>query len=124
MNDAEIFGSFLSLMAQIKMFHWSTLSYAKHKALDDLHEVLSEKIDFFVEAWIGRGKKQPITHLSVPLGIVVGDATAKPEKYVAEQRERIAVMSAKTFAKAPELQNILEEMLAEMDKSLYLMNLA
>lgn len=124
MDDAQIFGSFLSLMAQIKMYHWSTLSYAKHKALDDLHGVLSEKIDFFVEAWIGRARKQPIQHLSVPLGLVVGDATAKPEKYIAEQRDRIAAMSAKTFAKAPELQNILEEMLAEMDKTLYLLNLA
>jgi len=124
MDDAEIFGYFLSLLAQIKMYHWSTLSYAKHKALDDLHGALSEKSDTFIEAWMGRMKKQPVTKLSVALGIVEGDAAAKPEKYVAAEHARIAAMSAKTFAKAPELQNILEEMLAEMAKTLYLLNLA
>ena len=36
------------------------MSYSKHKALDSLHESLSDKIDTFIECYIGKTKKQPL----------------------------------------------------------------
>ena len=124
MNDSAVFGYFLGLLAQVKMHHWCTLSYAKHKALDELHETLSEKVDLFIESWMGRLKKQPVLKLSVELPALEGDATAKVDKYIEAERDRVLAMSAKSFAKAPELQNVLEDIATAMDQSLYLFKLS
>jgi hypothetical protein len=123
-DDSAVFGYFLGLLAQIKMHHWCTLSYAKHKALDELHETLSEKVDLFIESWMGRLKKQPVLKLSVELPALEGDATAKVDKYIEAERDRVLAMSAKSFAKAPELQNVLEDIATAMDQSLYLFKLS
>ena len=124
MSDSAVFGYFLGLLAQVKMHHWCTLSYAKHKALDELHETLSDKVDLFIESWMGRFKKQPVLKLSVELPVLEGDATAKMDKYIEAERDRVAAMSAKSFAKAPELQNILDEIVAAFDQTLYLFKLS
>lgn len=124
MDDAAIFGHFLGLLAQLKMHHWCTLSYAKHKALDDLHGALSGAVDRFVESWIGRYKKQPVIKVSVELPALEGDAGARVDRYVEAERDRVLALSAKTFAKAPELQNILEDMASAMDQALYLLRLS
>lgn len=124
MDDAAVFGYFLGLLAQLKMHHWCTLSYAKHKALDDLHGSLSGAVDRFVESWIGRYKKQPVLKTTVELPPLEGDAAAKVDKYVEAERDRVLAMSAKQFAKAPELQNILEDMASSMDQALYLLKLS
>ena len=50
---------FLELLNTIKIYHWSTLSYATHKATDELHDKLSKLVDSFIEIYIGhcsRGK--------------------------------------------------------------------
>jgi len=44
---------FLAFQNDIKLYHWMTLSYARHKASDDLFSKLSENIDKFVETYIG-----------------------------------------------------------------------
>ena len=124
MKDSEIFGYFLGLLAQIKMHHWCTLSYAKHKALDELHSSLSDKVDLFIESWMGRFKKQPVLKLSVELPVLEGDAAAKMDKYIEAERDRIAAMSAKMFAKVPEIQNTLDEIVTALDQTLYLFKLS
>lgn len=50
---------FLELLNTIKIYHWSTLSYATHKATDKLYTKLNELVDSFIEIYIGhcaRGK--------------------------------------------------------------------
>ena len=37
---------------KLKLYHWSTKSYARHKATDQLHKSLSELNDKFVETMI------------------------------------------------------------------------
>ena len=44
---------FLEFQNMIKLYHWMTLSYARHKASDQLFSELSENIDKFVETYIG-----------------------------------------------------------------------
>lgn len=120
MEEATILSYFLGLLDQIKLYHWATMSYAKHKALDSLHETLSEKADTFVEAYLGRYKKQPLKKMTLKM---TAESAGAPEKFVEAERENIAAMSEKTFAKAPELQNILEDMMTAMNQTLYLLKL-
>jgi hypothetical protein len=49
---------FLDYLNQIKLYHWNTMEYSRHKASDELYSNLQDTIDKFVECYIGRyGRK-------------------------------------------------------------------
>jgi hypothetical protein len=52
--SAEISYVFLTLRTQIKIYHWQTLSYARHIASNDLLAKLDTNLDQFVEVFIGK----------------------------------------------------------------------
>lgn len=52
--SAEISYVFLTLRTQIKIYHWQTLSYARHIASNDLLTKLDTNLDQFVEVYIGK----------------------------------------------------------------------
>ena len=120
MDEQNITEYFLGLLGQVKLFHWSTMSYATHKALDDFHASLSDHIDHFVEVYIGKYEKQPLKVFKIKM-----DATSdskKLMKFLEDEREVIRKMHGQ-FNKCSELQNILDEMMAEFSKTIYLCNL-
>lgn len=119
-EDQQIIKYFMSLLDQIKLYHWASKSYAKHKALDELHSSLSEKIDLLIESYIGRVKLQPLRNFK--LDISVSSDVEKTEKFLEKERDEIAKLSGR-WKKYPELQNILQEMITEINKTLYLCNL-
>lgn len=43
----------LTILNQLKVYHWQTTSYSEHKALDMAYEALEESIDEFVEVYQG-----------------------------------------------------------------------
>jgi DNA-binding ferritin-like protein len=43
----------LTILNQIKIYHWQTKSFSEHKALDMAYEALEESIDEFVEVYQG-----------------------------------------------------------------------
>lgn len=121
--EQEVMQYFLGLITQVKLFHWATMSYAKHKALDDLHGTLSDKVDDFVECYLGRYKKQPLKSFSVQPKAITD--TSGLEKFLDVTNDHLAAMH-KAFdkEKARELCNILEEMMAAIDKTMYLCKLS
>lgn len=44
----------LTLVNQIKIFHWQTPKYAEHIALNDLYDALNDQIDELVEVYQGK----------------------------------------------------------------------
>lgn len=44
----------LDLQSNIKLYHWMTTSFARHKAADELVEKIMEYGDEFIETYIGR----------------------------------------------------------------------
>ena len=52
--SAEIYYVFLTLRTQIKIYHWQTLSYARHIASNDLLTKLDTNLDQFIEVYIGK----------------------------------------------------------------------
>jgi hypothetical protein len=50
---------FFSLQLNIKMYHWQTTSYARHKATDKLLSSLDGLIDKFIEIYQGKFGKFP-----------------------------------------------------------------
>lgn len=120
LEENKVMEYFLGLLGQIKVFHWATMSYAQHKALDEFHESLSGLVDKFVEVYIGRYKKQPIKSFKITMD-AVSDMT-KLDKFLEVERENVRKMHP-GFNKSSELQNILDEMLAAFDQAIYLCNL-
>jgi hypothetical protein len=51
---SDILHTFLNIINQIKIYHWQTFSYARHKATDELYGELNDLIDQFVEVLTGR----------------------------------------------------------------------
>jgi ribosome-binding ATPase YchF (GTP1/OBG family) len=96
------------------------MSYIHHKALDDLHKELSERIDMFVESYLGRFKKQPVRLMQVSMQCNT-DAEGVVE-YLQAQNDQLKNM-LKSFEAAPQIQSIIEEMMALMDKCVYVCNL-
>jgi len=50
----DIINVLLTLRNQIKIYHWQTESFSRHKTTDDLVSSLDENIDNFVEVLMGR----------------------------------------------------------------------
>ena len=52
-------------LQQIKLLHWQTKSYARHKAYDDIYHSLGDLVDKFVEMYMGKyGRVGPIRAFS------------------------------------------------------------
>ncbi len=52
---------FFTLREQLKLYHWQTSSYARHKAVDDALKELDAHIDLFVEVYMGRYGRPAVT---------------------------------------------------------------
>ena len=50
----EITVRFLEMLLLIKLFHWKTTSYPKHKSTDDLYTKFNLNMDTFVEILLGK----------------------------------------------------------------------
>jgi hypothetical protein len=47
--SGEIVNLMLTLRNQVKIYHWETMQFARHKSTDDLVGKLDDSIDKFVE---------------------------------------------------------------------------
>jgi len=52
--EKEITVKFLEILMMVKLFHWKTMSYASHKASDELYDSLNDNIDKFIEVLLGK----------------------------------------------------------------------
>ena len=114
---------FFSMREQIKLYHWQTHSFARHKATDDVIKALDESIDNYVEIYMGKYGRPKVTG---------GSNTVR----VQNMTEKTAVRFIKTcitYLEGPlvkrlkptdtDLVNIRDEMLGELNKILYLFTL-
>lgn len=115
---------FFTMREQIKLYHWQTHSYSRHKATDDVISSLDEHIDQFVEVYMGKYGRPKMT-------------TKTASVHVSNMTEKGAVTFIKKCITAllgdvvknlrPErdsdLINIRDEMLADLNKLLYLFTL-
>jgi len=121
MAEKHLFEYFLGLLGQIKIYHWSTMSYSTHKALDDLHSSLSSNIDEIMEIYIGKFNRQPIESFEVQMraNSDVSDIIG----YLENERENIRGMRTKLFKSSSEIQNLIDNMLGSISKTIYLCRL-
>jgi hypothetical protein len=52
--SAEIVCLMMTLRDQVKIYHWQTMSFPRHKATDELVGKLDDNIDKFTEVYMGK----------------------------------------------------------------------
>lgn len=117
----QLFEYFLGLIGQIKLFHFSTMKYSTHKTLDDFHEELSGFVDKLLEVYIGRFNKQPLDIFEINMKATTDISNLID--YLETEREVIRGIRNKTFKSICEIQNIMDEIIALFDRTIYLCKL-
>jgi len=107
---------------QLKIYHWQTKSYSRHIASDSLVDNISEKMDTFIEVIQGsRGKR-----LSIPNNRqnLKNFTDANIIRLLKDFREWLIIGIIQYLNDTDtELLNIRDEILADVNKCLYLFTL-
>lgn len=121
-SGSDIASSLLHLRNQIKVYHWQTKSFARHKATDDLTAALDLAIDRFIEVYMGKYNRVVLSDKTPSLH---NFTESNAEKFVGSYRKYLtSELPKKIKAEDTDLLNIRDEILAELNKVLYLFTLA
>lgn len=115
---------FFGMREQIKLYHWQTYSYSRHKATDAVIDSLDEHIDKFVEVYMGKYGRPKMTTKTDRIHVVNMSEKAAV-KFV---QACIAVLQGQLTrsldpVKDTDLLNIRDEMLGDLNQLLYLFTL-
>jgi hypothetical protein len=106
---------FLRILNIIKLFHWNTKNYSKHKATDALHKALDALVDSYVEKHFGESGRISV-HETIRYDTLTDDAFLKE---IHRFKEYLIHMQNPST----DLSNIRDEMLGEVNEFLYLWTL-
>ncbi len=136
---SELAHLFLSIRTQIKLYHWQTRSYARHKATDRFLETFEPLVDRFVEASQGIAVADILSPNESRRGDRIATRqelsrhqTSIVEKYASEDwTDRSALKRLEAFRSflanlhlpQSELAQIRDDMLENADITLYLFTL-
>jgi hypothetical protein len=119
-SGGDIVTHMLTIRNQVKLYHWQTGSFARHKATDDLTASLDEKIDQFVEVYMGKYGRPKVSG-TIKLHNF-SDTAAK--SFVAKETKYLTVeLPKKVKSSDTDLLNIRDEILGDLNKVLYLFTL-
>lgn len=114
---------FLEMLNIIKLYHWFTHSYPEHKATDDLYSSLNGHMDTFVEVLIGKdgSRINQVEHKSY---VIPHPQNTNEIKKKVEEFKQFLINLPVHDSKDSDLANIRDEILADMNKFLYLLTLS
>ena len=116
-NDIVRF--FFTIQLLVKQYHWRTTSFARHKASGQLLDNLDGNIDKFIEVFIGRYNVKPeITSLKFNKIFLSDDGNMKLLLEACQYLEGL-----NNIIKDSELLNIRDELVADLNQTIYLYNL-
>ena len=119
-GNGSIVEAMLTIRNQIKVYHWQTGSFARHKATDDLTAALDTNIDEFIEVYMGKYGRPKVSG-SIKLHNF-SDSAAK--SFVAKQTKYLtSVLPKKLKSTDTDLLNVRDTILADLNKVLYLFTL-
>ncbi len=120
-SGGDIVSHLLTIRNQVKLYHWQTGSFARHKATDDLTAALDTNIDAFVESYMGRYGRPKVSG-SIKLHNFSESAA---RSFVAQETKYLSsVLPRKIKSTDTDLLNLRDTILGDLNKVLYLFTLA
>jgi hypothetical protein len=111
----------LECSAQFKLFHWQTFSFAQHEAFDKIGKDLAKSFDKLVETLLGRYRQYEYKPLNLQL------VPHSPENILAKINQYLEILAGKNCkilnSEDTDAQNIVEEIVADLNKLKYLLTL-
>ena len=118
----HIVPAMLTFRNQIKLYHWKTSSYARHKATDEFLELFDQKVDKFVETMLG-GRDIKIKDKFKIDFVVTSDKTITD--YVNEFKHYLVEELPQYLLETEtDLLNLRDEILNDINQMLYLFRLS
>lgn len=115
----EMIQFFFTLQLLNKLYHWNTTSFARHKATDGFGDDFGDLVDKFVEVFMGRYKIKPmVSKINLSQDYLTDSGVITLFEQTRKYLENIS-----NKINSSELLNIRDEMLAEVNKMLYLFTL-
>lgn len=122
--SGEIIHFMMGLRDQVKVYHWQTMSYPRHKATDDLVSSLDEKIDSFVEVYMGKYGRPVLSGRNSQIHLVNFHDKQGPHLLKKAAEWLTVVLPKHLKPEDTDLLNIRDEILGDIHKSMYLFTLA
>jgi hypothetical protein len=110
----------LDLQANMKLYHWMTKSFARHKASDNLVDKISELGDQFVEVYIGKYGRPTLAKKDTNIRLTKYDDNSVV-KYLDNSIDFLVKELPKFLKKDDmDLLNIRDEMVGALNQTKYL----
>jgi len=116
-NDINIIVKFFfTLQLTNKLYHWTTESFARHKATDDFNTDILELTDKFVEVYIGIYNVKPNFSKIILFKELIND-----NDIVKIYTQFVTFLQNLDYLKNTDLLNIRDEILGDLNQFLYLL---
>jgi DNA-binding ferritin-like protein len=120
----DLYGSFfvamLGLRDQAHIFHWQTESFAQHNAFGDFYEAYLDLVDKLAESLIGVHGRPSFMEAEIELS---GYSDQNIMIFLEKAHELFLGQGTQLAADNSEIKNIIDEIIAELDKLKYLLTL-
>ena len=115
---------FMAFRDQIKIYHWQTSSYSRHKAIDSLGSAISDKMDSFIEIMQGsRNVKLSISSLE-PITLTHQDDDSIYNLLVVFKDWLLAELPNYLNENDTDLKNLRDDIVGDINQTLYLFTLS
>jgi DNA-binding ferritin-like protein len=120
-KKSQIVHTFIEMLNIVKLYHWRTKSFSRHKATDELYSQLNENIDKFVEVFLGKDESR-IQQWDQKVMVPQYNKVKEFKDKIYEFREFLIDLTGILDAKRDsDLLNIRDEILGDINQFLYLM---
>jgi hypothetical protein len=118
--DELFVNKLVGIQQQLRILHWQTKSYAKHKAYGETYDGLSDLIDSFMEEFMGKYGR---FHLTMPSIQVINVEDLDVEDFIEGSILFLTSFTEQLEPTDTNLLNIRDEMLGSLNKLKYLLTL-
>jgi hypothetical protein len=111
---------FFQINNQLYLFHWQTIEFAQHLQFEETRDELEDLIDSFIESYQGKYGRVSIGDMAI--GVFDFGAMSESD-FIAEYRDFLVVFKDYITDEDSDLSGILDDMVATVNKLLYLLTL-
>lgn len=111
----------VELQGNLKIYHWMTHSYSKHKVSDKLYTELVAKIDKLVESYMGIYGRPVLSPCSLKISSMDDNAFIS---YIKGARKFLMSELPISYDNDSDIKSILDDIVSAINKALYLLTMS